>query len=187
MEEMIQLIKDTAKEAMQKAIKHLKDELLKIRAGKANPSMLEGIFVDYYGTQTPLNQVANVNTLDARTINIQPWEKNMLEPIERAIINSNLGLTPQNNGELVLINIPPLTEERRAELVRQAKSESENAKVSVRNARKEANLEIKNLQKEGLSEDLARDEENEIQKITDDYVQTIDELLKSKEQDIMTI
>lgn len=187
MEELIQILTETTKEAMQKAIDHLKSELLKIRAGKANPNMLDGIYVDYYGTQTPLNQVSNVNTLDARTINIQPWEKNMLEPIERAIINSNLGLTPQNNGELILINIPPLTEERRAELVKQAKSESENAKVSVRNARKEANVEVKNLQKDGLSEDNAHDVEVDIQKMTDDFVHKIDELCKSKEQDIMTI
>ncbi len=184
---MIQLLKETAEESMQKAVDHLKSELLKIRAGKANPNMLDGIFVDYYGTQTPLNQVSNVNTMDARTINIQPWEKTMLEPIERAIINSNLGLTPQNNGELILINIPPLTEERRSELVRQAKAECENAKVSVRNARKEANVEVKALQKDGLSEDQAHDVENDIQKITDGYVNGIDELLKTKEQDIMTI
>ena len=187
MEEEIKFIIDSAKESMRNAIKHLEVELTKIRAGKANPSMLEGVNVDYYGSMTPLNQVANVNTLDARTISIQPWEKSMLEPIERAIINSNLGLTPQNNGDLVMINIPPLTEERRISLVKQVKSEGENAKVSIRNNRKEANDELKKLQNDGLAEDRVKSVEGEIQNLTDSYSKKADELCSIKEKDIMTV
>jgi ribosome recycling factor len=187
MEEEIQFVIDSAKEAMTKAVKHLEVELTKIRAGKANPSMLEGVFVDYYGAQTPLSQVANVNTLDARTISIQPWEKSMLEPIERSIINSNLGLAPQNNGEMIMINIPPLTEERRKSLVKQSKSEGEHAKVSIRNARKDANDELKSLQNDGLSEDRAKGLEADVQKLTDDSSARVDRLCAAKEQDIMTV
>jgi ribosome recycling factor len=186
-EEEVQLIKDLAKENMEGAIKHLDAELLKIRAGKATPSMVDGVFVDYYGVNTPLNQVANINTPDARTISIQPWEKTMLEPIERAIINANLGLNPQNNGELIIISVPALTEERRLNLMKQAKNEGENAKISIRNARKEANDEIKKLVKDNYSEDLARDLEDEIQKVTDSYVHRVDDKITKKESDIMTV
>ena len=187
MKEDIQFIKDMAKEHMDSAIKHLDAELLKIRAGKATPSMVDGVYVDYYGVNTPLNQVANVNTPDARTISIQPWEKAMLEVIERAIINSNLGLNPQNNGEMIMINVPALTEERRKDLMKQAKNEGENAKISIRNARKEAMDEIKKLVKEHFSEDLARDLEDEVQKSTDAFVHRVDDKIVKKEEDIMTV
>lgn len=187
MEADIQIIKDLAKEHMENAITHLDAELLKIRAGKATPSMVDGVYVDYYGVNTPLNQVSNVNTPDARTISIQPWEKNLLEVIERAIINANLGLNPQNNGELIMINVPTLTEERRKDLMKQAKHEGENAKISIRNARKEAMDEIKKLVKEHFSEDLARDLEDEIQQMTDSYSTRVDHKIEKKEKDIMTV
>lgn len=187
MEEEIDLILESAKELMDKAIDHLEKELTKIRAGKANPSMLDGIMVEYYGANTPLQQVANVGTLDARTLTIQPWEKATLEPIERAIINSNLGLNPQNNGEMILINIPQLTEERRKDLVKQTKAEAEHAKVSIRNARKEANDEVKQLQKDGLAEDQAKGVENEIQEMTDTFTAKVDHILELKEVDIMKV
>lgn len=187
MQEELEFIFDTAKEAMAKSIKHLEDALSKIRAGKASPAMLDGVLVDYYGSQTPLNQVSNVNTPDARTLSIQPWEKAMLEPIERSIINANLGLNPQNNGELIMINVPPLTEERRKDLVKKVKSESEDAKVGIRNARKDANDEIKKLEKDGLSEDLAKDAESEVQKLTDQFGQKVDNEVERKEKDIMTV
>jgi ribosome recycling factor len=187
MQEEIQFVLDTAKEAMSKSIKHLEDALVKIRAGKASPAMLDGVMVEYYGSLTPLNQVANVNTPDARTISVQPWEKAMLEPIERAIINANLGLNPQNNGELVIISVPPLTEERRRDLVKKVKSEAEDAKVGIRNARKEANDEIKKLEKDGLSEDLAKDAEGEVQKLTDEFGKRVDSEVERKEKDIMTV
>ncbi len=187
MQEEIQLILEDAKDNMKKSITHLEDGLLKIRAGKASPSMLDGIMVEYYGSQTPLSQVANVNTPDAKTIKVQPWEKNMLEPIETAIQYANLGLNPQNNGEVIIIAVPPLTEERRRDLVKKARSEAENAKVSIRNARKEANDEIKKLQKDGLSEDMAKDAEGEVQKLTDSYNVKVDAEVDRKEKDIMTI
>jgi len=187
MEEEIQFILDSTKESMSGAIKHLESELTKIRAGKANPSMLEGITVEYYGAMTPLQQVANVNTLDARTISIQPWEKSTLEPIERAIINSNLGLNPQNNGEMIMINIPPLTEERRLQLVKQVKAEGEHAKVSIRTARKDGNDEVKKLENDGLSEDRSKDVEGQVQKLTDTYTAKVDDLCARKEKDIMTV
>lgn len=187
MEEEIQFILDSAKEAMEKAMEHLDKELQKIRAGKANPNMLDSVRVDYYGSVTPLSQVANVNALDGRTLSIQPWEKSMLEPIERAIINANLGLNPQNNGESILINIPTLTEERRRDLTKQAKAEGENAKVGIRNARKDGNDEIKKLKNDGLSEDLAKDIEDRVQKITDDFTNKVDALIQAKEKDIMTV
>ncbi|MEQ8325177.1 MAG: ribosome recycling factor [Vicingaceae bacterium] len=187
MQEDLDLINEMAKDSMDKAIQHLDAELLKIRASKASPSMVDGVYVDYYGVNTPLSQVANVNTPDPRTISIQPWEKSLLETIERAIINANLGLNPQNNGELIMINVPALTEERRLNLVKQAKHEAENAKISVRNARKDANDEIKKLIKEHFSEDLARDAEADIQVLTDKYVQRIDDKIVKKETDIMTV
>lgn len=187
MNEEVQLYIDEARENMEKAIAHLDAELVKIRAGKANPQMLNGVFVDYYGVNTPLSQVSNISTPDAKTIAIQPWEKNMIEPIEKAIMAANLGLNPANNGEIIRINIPPLTEERRKSLVKQVKVEGENAKVSIRTARREANETFKKLQKEGLSEDLARDAEDEVQKITDEFSHKVDELIALKEKDILTI
>lgn len=170
-----------------KSISHLENELLKVRAGKATPTMLNGVMVDYYGSPTPLQQVANIGTVDARTITVQPWEKSMLNEIAKGIINSNLGLNPQNNGETILINVPALTEERRRDLVKKAKAEGEHAKVGIRNNRKDAMDFVKDLKNDGLSEDFAKDAEAQIQTITDSYVKKIDELLEVKEKDIMTI
>ncbi len=187
MTEELQMYLSDAKERMDASVAHLEQELLKIRAGKANVSMLNGVMVDYYGSMTPLSQVANLNVPDPRTIAVQPWEKTMIEPIEKAILNANLGLNPDNNGEVIRINIPALTEERRSELVKQAKSECENAKISIRNTRRDTNLELKKLIKEGLSEDLEKDAEAEVQKMTDEYGTKIDALLADKEKDIMTI
>lgn len=183
----IEFVLDSTKESMQAAIDHLSKELLKIRAGKAHANMLDGIFVEYYGSSTPLAQVSNVNTPDARTITIQPWEKGLLSTIEKAIMIANLGLNPQNNGEIIMINVPPLTEERRMNLVKQTKTEGEHAKVSIRTARKDANDEIKKLQKETISEDLAKDAEDRVQKLTDKFTTKVDELLVVKEKDIMTV
>lgn len=170
-----------------KTLTHLENELIKVRAGKATPSMLNGVMIDYYGSPTPLQQVANVGTIDARTITVQPWEKSMLNEIAKGIINSNLGLNPQNNGETILIAVPPLTEERRKDLVKKAKSEGEHAKVGIRNNRKDALDLVKELKNDGLSEDLAKDAENQIQSITDSYVKKVDEQIELKEKDIMTI
>ena len=181
------MVLDLAKEGMESAIDHLKKGLGKIRAGRAHASMLDSVYVDYYGSQTPLAQVSNINTPDARTISIQPWEKAMLEAIEKAIMMANLGLNPQNNGELIMINIPPLTEERRLTLVKQAKAEGEDAKVSIRNARKEANDEIKKLKEDSISDDLAKEGEDRVQKLTDDYTKRVDHLLEIKEKDILTV
>lgn len=174
-------------ERMENAIKHLEAELRKIRAGKAIPSMLDGVFVDYYGTSTPLNQVSNISTPDPKSILVQPWEKNMLSPIEKAILAANIGLTPLNNGEIIRITVPALTEERRMQLVKQVKMEGENAKISLRNSRKWANDELKRMQKEGLSEDLEKNAEDEVQKLTDQYTEKIDSILEIKEADIMKI
>ena len=185
--EELEMVYDLAREGMQASVEHLERELTKIRTGRANPVMLDGVRVDYYGSPTPLNQVANVNTPDAHTLMIQPWEKAMLQEIERAIINANLGLNPQNNGEMVIINVPPLTEERRRDLVKQAKNEAENAKVSIRSARHEALDEVKKLKDNHLSEDLAHDAEAEIQKIHDEFVNTVEKELSSKEADIMKV
>lgn len=187
MEEEIEIILDSTEESMSNAITHLEKELTKIRAGKATPSMLDSVYVDYYGSATPLSQVANVSTLDARTLTINPWEKSSLEPIERAIINSNLGLNPQNNGELIIINVPQLTEERRKDLVRQAKAATEDAKVSIRTARKDANDELKGLEKEGLSEDQAKRVEDSIQDLTNKFTAKVDSILEVKEADIMKV
>ena len=187
MTEEVQFYLEDTKESMEKAIEHLSNELVHIRAGKANPRLLDGIFVDYYGSNTPLNQVANVNTPDARTIVIQPWEKAMIEPIEKAIMAANIGLTPDNNGEIIRLNIPPLTEERRIEIVKRVKSEGENAKISLRNIRKNSNDEIKQLQKDGLSEDIAKDAEGEIQKITDEYGKKVEKMIEEKEQEVLTV
>ena len=185
MNEDIQFILDTAKEAMNNAIKHLEKEFVNIRAGKASPSMLGSVMVEYYGSQTPLSQVANVNTPDGRTITVQPWEKSMIQEIERAIMIANLGFNPMNNGESVIINVPPLTEERRRDLAKQAKHEAEEAKIGVRNARKEANHDVKSL--DDASEDLKSNAEIDIQEMTDSYVKKIDALLQVKEQEIMTV
>ena len=187
MEEEVEFVLEHADEKMNAAIAHLEKELLHIRAGKASPAMLDGVMVDYYGSMTPLNRIANVSTPDARTVAIQPWEKNMIPVIEKAILNANLGFNPDNNGEIIRINVPVLTEERRRVLVKQANQEGENAKVSIRTVRKEANESLKNLQKEGLSEDLEKDAENLIQKRTNDFSLKIDILVKAKEKDIMTI
>lgn len=187
MEEELQLTIDVANEKMDKAIVHLKNELGKMRAGKANPSMLDGITVEYYGTNTPLAQVSNINTPDARTIAIQPWEKSMIEPIEKAIMASNLGITPVNNGEVIRIILPPLTEERRKDLVKQVKAEGENSRVALRAARKEANDELKKLQKDGLSEDLVKDAEEQVQEMTNKFNKQVDSIIEAKEKDIMTL
>ena len=179
-----QEIIDSAELNMMSAISHLETELAKIRAGKANPIMLKGVSIEYYGNMTPLNQVASVSTPNAQTISIQPWEKDMLEEIEKSIINSNLGLNPVNNGESLLINIPPLTEERRVELTKIAKSESESAKVSIRNSRKDANNKIKALD---ISEDLKSNLEIDSQELTDKYIKKVDEMFTLKEKDILTL
>ena len=172
---------------MNGSIAHLEKEFLNIRAGKASPQMLGGVFVDYYGSQTPISQVANINAADARTLTVTPWEKNMLQPIEKAIMIANLGLNPMNNGENIIINIPPLTEERRRDLVKQAKAEAEDAKIGIRNARKDANTDIKKEEKNGTSEDVCKKAEEDIQKLTDSYIKKIDELLAVKEAEIMKV
>jgi ribosome recycling factor len=187
MSEELSFIIEATAEGMKKAVDHLDVELLKVRAGRATPSLLDSVKVEYYGSMTPLNQVANVSTPDAKTITIQAFEKKMLEGICKAIINSNLGLNPQNNGDIVIISVPSLTEERRRDLVKKAKSEAETAKVSIRSLRKEANDEIKKLQKGGLPEDMAKDGESKIQKMTDDYIRRADDKVNAKEKDIMTI
>ncbi len=187
MNEDIQFILDNAKEQMDKAVSHLEAELVKVRAGKASPTMLESISVDYYGTRTPLNQVANINTADARTLVIQPWEKSMLTPIEKAIMAANLGLNPQNDGVLIRILVPSLTEERRKDLVKKAKSEVENGKVSLRTIRKEANEELKKLQKNGTPEDDIKESETKIQAMLDGFVLKCDKHLEIKEKEIMTV
>ncbi|MDA1336120.1 MAG: ribosome recycling factor [Bacteroidetes bacterium] len=187
MTEEIQMALDTARSGMEKSIAHMESELMKIRAGKAHPAMLDSVMVEYYGTMTPLSQVSNINSTDARTLTVQAWEKTMLDPIATAIINANLGLNPMNNGESILINIPPLTEDRRRDLTKRARAEGEHARVSVRNARKDANDFIKAAKSDGLSEDLAKDGENEVQKLTDSYIKKIDEILAKKESDIMTV
>jgi len=184
MNEEVTFVIDSAKESMDAAISHLEKELVKIRAGKASPAMLSSVMVDYYGSQTPLSQVSNINTPDARTISVQPWEKTMLPVIETAIMNANLGFNPMNNGDFVIINVPPLTEERRLQLVKQAKAEAEDAKVSVRSARQEANKEIKNLE---ISEDLEKNAIIDIQELTDNYVSRIDKILDLKEAEIMKV
>lgn len=187
MEEEIEMLLDEAANGNKKSTDHLIANLEKIRAGKATPSMLDSVMVEAYGASTPLNQVANVNTLDAKTITVQPWDKTNLDAIATGIINSNLGLNPQNNGESILINVPVPTEERRRELVKKAKAEGENAKVSIRNNRKEANDYLKKLKNDGLSEDRLKVLEEEVQKLTDASIVKIDELIVKKEADIMTI
>lgn len=185
MNEDIQFIIDSTKEAMDAAVKHLEKQFVNIRAGKASPAMLGSVMVDYYGSPTPLSQVANVNTPDGRTITVQPWEKNMLQEIEKAIMNANIGFNPMNNGDTIIINVPPLTEERRRDLAKQAKAEAEDGKIGIRNARKDANNEIKKL--DDASEDLKKNAEVDVQTLTDKYVKKIDDILDVKEQEIMTV
>ena len=187
MSDDVTLLLEDAQDSMQKALDHLETELIKIRAGKASPQMLEGLTVDYYGSLTPLNQVGNVSVMDARTLTIQPWEKNMLQPIERAIINANLGVTPQNDGNIIRLFMPPLTEERRKEFVKRANGEGEQSKVSVRSIRREAIEQIKKLQKDGLSEDEAKDAEKTMQDLTDKFIALVDKHLAAKEKEIMSV
>lgn len=187
MNENISKIIDAAKSAMEKSISHLETELAKVRAGRANPSIFDNVMVDYYGSNVPINQVATVNTQDARTIVIQPWEKSMLTPLEKAIQAANLGFNPQNDGVIIRITIPPLTEERRKEFVKKAKQECEDAKVGIRSARKDAMEACKKLTKEGVTEDEVKDAEDKIQKLTDSYVAKCDKHLEQKEKEIMTV
>ncbi len=187
MSEELELILDDVESSMKKAIGHLEAELTKIRAGKATPSMLDGIHVDYYGAPTIINQVANISILDARTISIQPWEKNMVQPIERAILQANNGITPQSDGVLIRLFLPPLTEERRKELFKKASAEGEHSKVAIRNLRRDGIEEIKKLQKDGLSEDVAKDTEKNIQEITDKYISLVDKHLAAKEKEMMSV
>jgi len=183
--EEINFILDSARESMEKSINHLELAFSKIRAGKATPQMLDSVIIDYYGSPTPLNQASNINTPDAKTISVQPWDKSMLELMEKAILDSNLGFTPNNNGDMIIINVPPLTEERRISLVKQLKSELENAKVSIRSSRKDSNDYLKKL--EGLSEDIIKDAESEIQRVTDEFSKKVDVLFSKKESEIMTV
>ena len=185
--EDIEFILDRTKEAMNGSVEHLEKSFLNIRAGKASPQMLGSVFVDYYGSQTPLHQVANVNTPDARTIVIQPWEKGMLGPIEKAIQIANLGFNPQNDGSIIRIAVPPLTEERRKDLVKRCKTEGENAKISLRSIRKEANDAIKKELKKGITEDEAREAETKIQLTTDGFISKVDKHLETKEKEVMTV
>lgn len=185
-EELSSVIVDT-EQSMQKAIQHLEVELTKVRAGKANPSMLDGVQVDYYGNFVPLNQVGNISVMDARTLSIQPWEKNMLQPIEKAILQANIGITPQNDGNIIRLFFPPLTEERRKELVKKSNAEGEQAKIVVRNIRRDAIERIKKLQKDGLSEDEGKDAEGKIQDSTNKYIALIEKHLGVKEKEIMTV
>lgn len=187
MSEALDKIVSDASQQMKKAIGHLETELSKIRAGKATPMIVDGINVDYYGAPTPLNQVANVTVADARTLSIQPWEKQMLGPIEKAIIASNIGLNPQNDGNIIRLFLPPLTEERRKELVKRVNAEGEQAKVSIRSIRREAIEQIKKEQKDGLSEDVAKDGEARVQGVTDKYIALVDQHCKDKDKEIMTI
>jgi ribosome recycling factor len=187
MAEDIASILATAEDHMKKAINHLEAELVKIRAGKANPQMLDGISVDYYGSPMPINQVANISVMDARTLSIQPWEKNMLQPIERAIIAANIGINPQNDGSQIRLFLPPLTEERRKELVKKCHNEGEHSKVAIRNIRRDALEHIKKLQKNGLSEDAAKDAEADVQEVTDRYTSAVEKHLSAKEKEIMSV
>lgn len=187
MNEEVELIVEETKDRMQKALEHLEHELAHLRAGRATPALLDGITVDYYGVNSPLSQVSNINTPDPKTILIQPWEKTMLGTIEKAIMAANIGLTPVNNGEIIRINIPPLTEERRHQLVRQVRTEGETARISLRIARKWANDELKRMQKEGLPEDVVIVSEEEVQKLVHDFTAKIDKVLAQKEKEIMTV
>jgi ribosome recycling factor len=174
-------------DAMKKAISHLEAELVKVRAGKANPNMLDGIVVDYYGNPTPISQIGNISVLDARTISIQPWEKNMLQPIEKAIMASNIGITPQNDGANIRLYLPPLTEERRKELVKRSNAEGEHSRVAIRSIRRDSIEHIKKLQKDGMSEDACKDAEKEVQNTTDKFIGLVDKHLSTKEKEIMIV
>jgi ribosome recycling factor len=187
MSEDLELILEDTEDQMKKALSHLESELVKIRAGKANPQMLEGLAVDYYGSATAISQIANVSATDARTLTIQPWEKNMLQPIERAIIGANLGVTPQNDGNIIRLFMPPLTEERRREFVKRANGEGEHSKVAIRSIRRDAIEEIKKLQKDGLSEDEAKDAEKKVQELTDKNIILVEKHLGTKEKEIMSV
>jgi ribosome recycling factor len=187
MTEELEMIKLETESSMKKAINHLEAELIKIRAGKANPNMLDGIVAEYYGSPTPISQIANISVLDARTISVQPWEKNMLQPIERAINASNIGINPQNDGNFIRLFLPPLTEERRKELVKRCNGEGEQAKISIRNIRREAIEQIKKLQKDGLSEDVARNAETEMQDLTNRFIVLVEKHLEAKEKEIMAV
>ncbi len=187
MSDTLEKILASTEDSMKKAVSHLETELVKVRAGKANPNMLDGIVVDYYGSPTPLNQIGNISVLDARTLSIQPWEKNMLQPMEKAIMASNIGITPQNDGMNIRLFLPPLTEERRKELVKRANGEGEQSKVAIRSIRRDAIEGIKKLQKDGLSEDAGKDAEKEIQHITDKYIAAVEKTLGSKEKEIMAV
>lgn len=187
MAEDIASILEVAEDHMKKAITHFETELVKIRAGKANPQMLDGITVDYYGSLMPINQVANISVMDARTLSIQPWEKNMLQPIERAIIAANIGINPQNDGALIRLFLPPMTEERRKELVKKSHGEGEHSKVAIRNIRRDAIEHIKKLQKNGLSEDAAKEAEANVQEVTDKFISAVEKHLAAKEKEIMSV
>jgi len=187
MNEELQLILEDAKEQMQKAIGHLENELAKIRAGRANPMMLENIMVDYYGNRTPLRHTANINSADARTLVIQPWEGGMLEAIEKALQAANLGITPQNDGKIIRLAIPPLTEERRKEMVKKVKAEAENCKVSIRNLRRDTNEAIKALLKEGVPEDEIKEGEEKTQALTNTFIEQADKHSEKKEQEVLTV
>lgn len=187
MSEELNIVLEDAGQTMAKAIQHLEAELVKIRAGKANPNMLDGITADYYGSPTAISQVANITAMDARTISVQPWEKNMLQVIERAIIAANIGINPQNDGNIIRLFLPPLTEERRKELVKRCNGEGEQAKVSIRNIRRVAIEDVKKLQKDGLSEDAAKDAETEAQAMTDKHIGLVEKLLAAKEKEIMSV
>jgi ribosome recycling factor len=187
MSEDLDFILEDSEDSMKKAISHLETELIKIRAGKATPAIIDGINVEYYGAPTPVSQVANISILDARTISIQPWEKKMLQQIERAIMQANIGITPQNDGNQIRLFLPPLTEERRRELFKKASSEGEQSKVAIRNIRRDSIEEIKKLQKDGLSEDVSKDAEEAVQQVTDRYITLVDKLLAGKEKEMMNI
>jgi len=187
MDEELNMYLDECQDTMNKTILHFEKDLSKIRAGKASPQMLESVIVDYYGVPTPISQVSNIGIADARTIVIQPWTKSMIEHIEKGIMKANLGFTPMNNGEVIRLSIPPLTEERRKQLAKQARSEGEDAKISVRNARREANETLKKMLKEGLPEDVEKDAEASVQKIHDKYIKKVDDMLAAKEKEIMTV
>ena len=187
MSDTLDKILANTEDSMKKAISHLEAELVKVRAGKANPNMLDGIVVDYYGNPTPIGQVGNISVLDARTLSIQPWEKNMLQPMEKAIMASNIGITPQNDGMNIRLYLPPLTEERRKDLVKRANAEGEQSKVGVRSIRRESIEAIKKMQKEGLSEDAGKDAEKDIQNTTDKYISLIEKHLAQKEKEIMAV
>lgn len=187
MNEDIELILEEVSDRMGKAIEHLEHELARLRAGRANPALLDGVTVDYYGVNSPLSQVSNINTPDPKTFLVQPWEKNMLGPIEKAIMAANLGLTPMNNGEVIRINIPPLTEERRLQIVKQVKNEGETAKISIRNIRKWANDELKQLLKDGLPEDLEKTAVEDVQELTTDFSAKVDKTVAAKEKDVMIV